>query len=203
MKSKLPSKWVLVGVSFFLGIILTLGIRIATYRTEPRVHYHANFAVYINGQQEQFKNPMYYTEIEESCTENGRMTPHERAHMHDNINNVVHVEDSAVTWGQFFQNLGWVVDPGAIRSADNLYLPDAQNNITFMLNGQPVDNVVRTVISDQDRLLVNYGSQATDSLQTKYKTVPSTAHNYDVTQDPKSCSGHKQTTMRDRMRHMF
>lgn len=199
----ISSRWAIGLICFLVGILLILGVRVASYSPEEEVHYHANFAVFINGQQEQFKNPIYYTEIEESCTVVQKITPHERAHMHDNVNNVVHVEDEAVTWGQFFQNLGWVVDPTVIRAANKLYLPDDQNKISFILNGKAVDNIVRTVINDEDRLLVNYGIQSQSQLSQEFKTIPSTAHKYDVTSDPASCSGRKNVTMSDRLKHMF
>jgi hypothetical protein len=86
------------------------------------VHYHANFAVYINGQQEQFKGMKYYEETAaQTCTLEKIDDPAERAHMHDNVNNVVHVEDHLVTWGNFFQNLGWGLGDDYLKTADNVY----------------------------------------------------------------------------------
>lgn len=188
---------------FVVGALVILGVRFITYHPPDAVHYHANFAVYLNGQREQFKDSFYYIDVEEACTLDEQMTPHERAHMHDNVNSVVHVEDHAVTWGQFFQNIGWVVDNDVIRTPTQTLVADSQNKVSFMLNGQQTDRIVNQVIGDQDRLLVDYGSSDTSILQKEYKTVPATAHHYDVTQDPASCSGHKTTTVRDRMNHMF
>ncbi len=199
----IKAKWFLFGMGLTLGVLVILGIRFATYHPEDEVHYHANFAMYLNGQREQFKEPFYYVDLEESCTLDQQITPHERAHMHDNVNDVVHVEDQAVTWGQFFQNLGWVVDLKVIRTPNQVLLTDAQNKVTFILNGEQTDNVLTRVIKDQDRLLVDYGNATQQDLQKEYSTVPATAHKYDITQDPASCSGHKTTTMHDRFVHML
>ena len=188
---------------FIVGALVILGIRFATYHPPDDVHYHANFAVYIDGQQEQFKSPFYYIDTADSCSAMQQITPHDRAHMHDGVNNVVHVEDHAVTWAQFFQNLGWVVDSKVIRTQSQVLVADSQNNISFILNGQQTDNVMNQVINDRDKLLVDYGSASTTTLQQEYKSIPSTAQKYDTAQDPASCSGHKTTTMRDRMDHMF
>lgn len=207
MKAKLikviKSGWFMAGSGVILGALIILGIRFATYQPEEEVHYHANFAMYLNGQREEFKNPVYYVDIEEACTVKRQMTPHERAHLHDNVNDVVHVEDQAVTWGQFFQNLGWVVDLKVIRTPDKVLLTDSQNKVTFMLNGKQTDNVLGQVIKDQDRLVVDYGNTSPQDLLREYDTVPATAHKYNISPDPASCGGHQETTMRDRFMHMF
>jgi hypothetical protein len=198
----IKSKWFIGAFAFVLGILLVLTIRFATYNPE-RVHYHANFAMYINGQKEEFKNPIYYIQIADMCSADATDNPTDRAHMHSGVNNVVHVEDHAVTWGQFFQNIGWVVDPRVIRSFDGLYTPGGQNKITFMLNGKQVDGAMRQVIKDQDKLLIDFGSTSPGAIQKEYRTIPSTAHKYDTAPDPKSCSGSKPVTIRDRLKHMF
>jgi hypothetical protein len=208
MKFKYPkffrARWFIASISFLVGLLVLAGIRFATYHPEEAIHYHANFAIYLNGQRELFKSPMYYTEIEDSCSVGEKeVSTHERAHMHDNINDVVHVEDHAVTWGHFFQNLGWVVDKDVIRTDTQILLPDSNNKITFVLNDKPVDFLTNRVIGDTDRLLVNYGMANQQALQKVFKTVPATAAKYDTAQDPASCSGHKTTTTRDRLMHLF
>src|SRR4051794_34250581 len=91
-----------------LGALVLLGIRFFSYSPE-HVHYHANFAVYLNGAREEFKGSQYYQEVN-VCSADGNISlPQQRTHMHENINSVIHVHDHAVTWGQFFNNLGWSV----------------------------------------------------------------------------------------------
>ena len=184
-----------------VGILLILGVRFITYQPEEETHYHANFAVYINGQREEFSSPFYYTELEEACSEQQQITPHERAHMHDNVNDVVHVEDEAVTWGHFFQNISWAVDTKFIKTLDQLVLADDQSKVTFILNGKQVDGVNRLVIGNEDKLLVNYGDTSKSDLDKYYRSTASTAGKYNVTPDPASCgAGHTEPNFQDRLR---
>ena len=199
----IKSGWFIGGVAFVLGAGAILAIRFATYHPADEVHYHANFAVYINGQREKFKDQYYYQAIEEACEVKKHMTPHERAHMHDNVNDVVHVEDEAVTWGNFFQNIGWTVNPKLIQTPSQTLLVQDSNKISFILNGEATDNLVGRVIKDQDRLLVDYGDSPEQVLQEEYSSVASTAVKYDNAKDPATCGGSQRTTSRDRLRHMF
>lgn len=200
------TKWFLAISCFVLGAAIILGIRFFTYKPDS-VHYHANFAVYINGQQETFKDASYYTEVE-TCNASGVITPTERVHMHDNVNNVVHVEDHGVTWGQFFQNLGWNIGPDYLATkAGTVYQENGNSKLNLVLNGQnytDLGGLQNTVIRDQDKLLVSFGDVSRSTLQQEYSAIPGTAKHYDVTPDPASCSGgHGTVTMHDRLVHML
>lgn len=195
--------WLILGL--LVGALVILAIRFFTYKPE-RVHYHANFAVYINGQREQFQGPRYYEETEETmCASNNAHSenPSSRAHLHDNVNDVVHIEDHLVTWGNFFENLGWVVSPQVIASLSQVMPADSDHKISFILNGKPVKDITSRVIQDQDRLLVDYGNTASQDLQKEFSTVATTAHHYDVTPDPTGCAGAAPTTFHDRLTHLF
>lgn len=187
---------------FLVATIIILGIRFFTFKPE-RVHYHANFHVFVNSQREQFADPTLYEESGASCSEEeGQMTPMERAHMHDNVNDVVHVEDQAVTWGQFFTNLGWVVDAKVIETPSQVLVPDNDHKISFMLNGEMMDNVSNRVIGDQDKLLVDYGGSS-QMLKDEYAGISNKAAQADTSKDPSSCGSNAPVPMRERMRHMF
>lgn len=198
--------WSLFVLGVLLGVVALLLVRFFTY-SPVRVHYHANFAVYINGQREQFKAAQYYQEVAVCSSTNDITAPQQRAHMHDNLNSVVHVHDHAVTWGQFFENLGWYVGPDFIQTADGtMYKNDGDLVLHVIINGQdytgltPLTNMV---IKDQSRVLVSYGNIDDPTLQQEYKSVPSTAKHYDESQDPASCSGSEKITISDRLHHLF
>ena len=195
---------ILVGVAgLVLGAAAVLGIRFATYNP-PHVHYHANFDVYINGAREPFKSPFYYQEIAGgSCTAGDNITPAERVHMHDNVSDLVHVHDHAVTWGAFFQNLGWTVNDRIIQTPDNLYVADTAHPITFLVNGRAVQNISTEVINDRDRLLVDYGTTSNTTLQKEAKAIPTTATKYDVGKDPAACQSNAKPTVQQRLKHLL
>lgn len=185
------NKWIFLGIGLLVGASIIIGIRIVNYTPKESVHYHANFALYVNGQQEQFTGPQYYEETAAAtCSIEPVNTPNERAHMHDNINSVVHVEDSLVSWGSFMQNLHFAMGDNYLKTADNFYENNGQSKLSFILNGEKVSSIADRIIGDNDRLLINYGTQTMEELQKEYATVPSNADQYDTTQDPESCSGH-------------
>lgn len=201
----IKSRWFIAVGCLVLGALVILGVRFFTYKSDD-VHYHANFALYLNGQREEFKGPGYYTEIA-SCTLSREMVPAERAHMHDNVNDVVHVEDHSVTWGQFFTNIRWILGPTFITSPDGaVYYQKGDSKLHLVLNGQDYTDfggLQNTVIKDNDKLLVSFGDENNASLKKQYDTIPSTAQKYDTTPDPASCGGHGAVTLHDRLTHMF
>lgn len=187
-----------------IGAFIILGIRFVTY-SEEGVHYHANFAVYMNGQQEKFDDIFYYIGAE-SCTGESehRANPYARTHLHDMVGDVVHVEDEAVTWGQFFQNIGWIADSKLIKTPDQVYMPDSTSRISFMLNGKKVETITNAAIGDKDRLLIDFGSTDDGTLQQRFDSVASTAEKYNGMQDSGSCGGaSEKNSWKDRLRHMF
>jgi hypothetical protein len=189
-----------------LGVIVLLGIRFFTYSPE-HVHYHANFAVYLNGTREAFKDSRYY-EAENVCNaDTGISTPQQRAHMHDKVNSVVHVHDHATTWGQFFNNLGWTISDNLIETdTGTLYQADDVSKLNILLNGQDytgLGSIANRVIKDEDRLLISYGNIDQPTLSTEFASVPKTAHQYDIGKDPATCSAGGPATTKDRLKHLF
>lgn len=197
--------WFIVVSCLVLGALVVLGVRFITYKPDS-VHYHANFALYIDGQREEFKSARYYTEIA-SCTLSNEMVPVERAHMHDNVNDVVHIEDHSVTWGQFFTNIGWTIGPTAIMApGDTIHAEDDTSKLHLILNGLDYTDfggLQNTVIHDKDKLLVSYGNESDALLKKQFSAIPSTAQKYDMFKDPASCGSHDNTGVSERLKHLF
>jgi len=198
------SKKMWFGIGLLLGILLIMAVRFATY-SPHHTHYHANFAVYINGQREQFKDPTYYEDVA-ACAAYEDITPAERAHMHGDVNSVVHVHDDAVTWGQFFENIGWYLGDDFIKTRSQMYTASGNEKLHIILNGQdytgltPVSNMV---IGDQDKLLISFGDVSKDTLKTEFNDIHNDAKKSDETQDPASCSGHQNASVSERFKHLF
>jgi hypothetical protein len=203
-KSYLTSQWAYLLYGFLAATLIILGIRFFTYAPH-HTHYHANFAVYIEGKQETFKDPQYYQEVN-MCHLHNTMTPLMRTHMHNETAGVIHVHDDAVTWGQFFENLGWIVGPDFVRTRDKLYTSDDVNKLYIMLNGQDLTGlttITDQTIEDRDRLLLSFGSVDQTALNAEYKTVPNNAARFDSQKDPASCAGSEAVTIQDRLTHLF
>lgn len=202
-KQALTSKWAYLAYGLLLGVLIIFAIRFVSYQPEE-THYHANFAVYIDGKREEFKGPQYYQEVK-VCSLHGA-TPAARTHMHDEENGVVHVHDDAVTWGQFFENLGWNLGPDFIRDRTALHVAEGDNKLNIVLNGDnltDLSSVSNQVIGDEDRLLLSYGAVDKATLDTQFKTVPADAHEYNHKNDPASCSGAHGTSVSDRLKHLL
>ena len=206
IKRLVKSRWFTLVAGLLLGALIVLGIRFFTYKP-VQVHYHANFAVYINGKREEFKGPQYYQEVAVCSSVNGITTPQQRTHMHDDENSVIHVHDHAVTWGQFFENLGWYVGPDFIQKDDGTrYVADDNNKLNIVIDGQDYTDlqaITNNVIKDRDRLLLSFGDIDQRTIAKEYKSVPATAKHFDEAKDPASCSGSEKVTVKDRLHHLF
>lgn len=186
---------------FVLGIIIGFlalaAWRFAAYQTVG-VHYHANFAVYINAEREAFAAPTYYEETA-GCAIGEKTSPIERTHMHNGENDLVHVHASAVTWGQFFENLGWGIGPEYLRTRAKLFLADNKHPLTYWLNGEPVENPTNLVIGSEDKLLVSYGTTDESQIQTQLASMAGTARAKNAAPDPAGCGGGDRPTWQERL----
>jgi hypothetical protein len=150
-------------------------------------HYHANFAVYINGEREEFAEFTYYEEVA-ACTSEYENNPKGRVHMHDKVNNVIHVHDKRVTYGNFFQNIGWNVGDEYIATLDAVYQTGTEKKVVYYLNGTEVERIDNKVIGNTDRVLISYGDASTD-FSSQFASVAATAEEVNKYQDPASCGG--------------
>jgi hypothetical protein len=200
------SPWLWLCLGALLGVLALLAIRFTTYAPE-HVHYHANFAVYLNGRRDEFKGSQYYESVNICSASHGITIPQQRAHMHDNINSVIHIHDHASTWGQFFENLGWEIGPDFVQTDDGtLYHADGTAKLHIIINGQDytdLTSIANTVIKDTDRLLVSFGVIDGATLQQEFKSVPNTAAHYDASRDPNSCSSMENVPTSERFKHLF
>ena len=180
--------WALVVLGVVLGALLVLAVRFASLK-DMRVHYHANFALYVNGVRDDFNGFTYFEEVA-SCSEEAHHTPKTRVHLHEPNDYVVHVHDNAVTWGHLFANLGYALGNDVIKTSSGTYV-DAQDGkkLQFILNGEPVPAVANRVIDDRDALLISYGNEDDAAVAKQYNGIKKDAKHFDETPDPSSCSG--------------
>ena len=203
VKNKPPktpaSKLVLLITGFVLGVLALGAVRFVNIK-DMSVHYHADFALYVNGQKDEFKSFTFYEEVQ-SCSADDANNVKAKAHMHDQKAGLVHVHAAGVTWGQFFNNLGYNLGDNVIETDDGVFA-DGQdgNKLTFMLNGQEVDAVANRVIGNTDRLLINYGKENDAALQANHNALPNEADKANSQNDPATCSGSHQLTFTDRLK---
>lgn len=174
------------GLGFVVAFLLVFAAR-AVFLEDHTVHYHANFALYINEKQDKFENPFYYEEVL-SCSGEEHNNPKLRAHMHDQTNHVAHVHEDGVTWGHFFANLGYGLTNDSITTKDGTFVDGEDGKkLTFFLNRQPIQSIANTAINSEDTLLIDYGNE--NEIDAKFSRVPQDSGQYNTKQDPASCSG--------------
>jgi hypothetical protein len=77
------------------------------YADEPEVHYHAGLVVYVNGERQRYQaaQHMNYSLCSDHYTKKSSEEEQlEKAHLHDMIDEVVHVHRGGATWGDLVSN---------------------------------------------------------------------------------------------------
>ncbi len=163
------------------------------------MHYHANFALYINGSKDEFKSFTFYEEVA-ACDANSQDNPKVRTHMHDQKNHLIHVHDGGVTWGQFFANLGYTLGDDLVQTDNGIYITgDDGNKLSFVLNGNPTTTIANQHINSEDTLLINYGKDNQATLDKRYGGITRDAGQANLTKDPAACSGGHEFTFWSRL----
>jgi len=211
MLTSYRSVTLLLGAGALLGA-LALGTlrfsRIPAQVTDEGVHYHANFAVFINGTRLDFSQERYMEDIATCKANPDVVLPRERAHLHERLGDVVHVHQPGVTWGHFFANIGFVLgDDVLVTDDDQTFVDDGVQTMTFVLNGQSEPSIYNRVIESEDRLLISFGSETGDSvMDSRFSQVPGTASAFNgVHQDAGGCSASApvEATVRERILRAF
>jgi hypothetical protein len=191
--------FVLALVAFACGVLWITAVRFILY-SPSSVHYHANFAVFIDGERLPFANPLYYEEVQ-SCSSGDESNPKIRVHMHDRVNHVIHVHDAGATWGHFFANVGMTNGDIVFRNDSAVYVEDEQTKIHFILNGEEVDTTANRAIKSEDTLLVSIGNPTEEQLNEQYAQIEKNAAEYNLRDDPSSCTGSAEATFIERLQY--
>jgi len=189
---------VIIGVSFLAGVFWLFALRFVTLKSD-NVHYHANFAVYIDDARLALDNPLFYEEVQ-ACGGDEAFNPKNRVHMHDFNSHLVHVHDAGATWGHFFANIGMTHGDSVFRTPAETYVEDENTKIRFILNGEEVFSTANVVIRSEDKLLISIGSASDEVLQKQYQQIEADAGEFNNKYDPAGCSGGKDFSIFERVK---
>lgn len=188
-----------IGLAFLLGAFWVIAIRFVTVQ-KKEVHYHANFAVFVDGVRLPFDSFNFYEEVQ-SCGGDEVNNPKIRVHMHDQKNYLVHVHDNGVTWGHFFANISMTAGDTLFKTDKATFVEGVDDvAIRYKLNGEEVQTIANRTISSEDTLLVSIGNSTNDDLQNQYAQITRNAAEYNNKNDPSSCSGGKTFTTTERLK---
>lgn len=186
-------------LGFGLGITLFVLLRFI-FLSPDVTHYHANFAVFLNNERVTFEGPGYYEEVQ-SCSSD-ETSPRGRVHMHQPDNNIAHVHDENVTWGHFFEGLGWALGPETLVTDDQVYVTDDVRTLKFYINGALVDSPYNQVIQNEDQLLISYGENSGDIKAQKAAVgEPVSAEVANTQHDPAACRGSEDSSISARLKN--
>lgn len=98
-----------------IAVLLIIGAIVYFTIGRPQIkeiHYHAGFQVYADGALQDFADLKYMNL--KPCggllvREDDQL---EKAHLHDNVGNVVHVHREGAVWGDLFKNIKWEIPAG-------------------------------------------------------------------------------------------
>lgn len=185
-------------VFFLLGAFMAFAARFVFVKID-RMHYHANFALYINGDRDEFKAFTFYEE-ETACASDHEVHPQTRVHMHDQENSVVHVHSKGSTWGHFFANLGYTLGDNVLATTNGEFVNGQDGKLSFLLNGKSVDSIDNEVIGNEDTLLIDFSNDSGSVLKSRYGSIENKATKHNEEDDPASCSGSEAEPFGDRLK---
>lgn len=180
-------------VFIILGVLLLLGTYLGGYihswSQYIPPHFHANFLMYINGEQVDFSGDQFMEDVA-GCSLTWKLYPKDRAHLHENNGETIHIHDDWVAWWHFFANNDFVFSENFISSNDSkVYINSWDRRLKFILNGEEISNPYNKLIESQDRLLIIYGTQTDEESMKIFQTVSTNAWEYNSKYDPGSCWG--------------
>jgi len=191
----------------FLAGALAFGVlRFAVAPLNHTTHYHANWAIWVDGERVDLSGDRYMEEIGACSASYEGIRPEERVHMHENNQDVVHVHHDGATWGHLLANLDMTLGDDFLVTADRVrHEAGDGRSLVFVVNGLAVPSVHNRVIRSGDRLLVSVTSASVaEVLEEEFPRVASDAPEYNATMDPSSCTGgHGELPLLTRLRLAF
>lgn len=186
------------------GAVLLGALRFAFAPLAHATHYHANWAVFVDGERLDLSADRFMEEVAACRANDEGILPEERIHMHENDHDLVHVHHQGATWGALMANLGMSLGDDHLFLADGRRLaPDDSTRLVFVLNGLAVPSVHNRVVRSGDRLLISYTADPVAAEQNEFRQVRDDAEMYNEMQDPASCAGHGELSPLERLRMAF
>ncbi len=166
-------KFIVIFLCFVCVIWGYIYIRGNPISTPAKIHYHAGFLVYVDGARQDFSGDSYMNK--DFCAAPHKTeTPQEiqigKAHLHDNVGDVVHVHRPGAVWGDLFTNIHYAFPAG--------------KPVTGYVNGKIMPDILHYPIKPYDSVIFAVGNSTGVDLT---KTV-SKNHILDVEKHSEACS---------------
>jgi hypothetical protein len=198
-----PLLLTLVGI--LIGVLSLAAVRWTVAPPPVPTHYHANWALFVNGQRVDLSGQQYMEEVTACVPVGQTILPTQRTHMHEGNQDVVPVHDDGVTWGHLMANLGFGLgEDFLILHGGDRYVTDGERSLKYIADGDVVLPAYNRVIRSTERLLISYGPEtAAEVIATQFPRVASTAAEYNTRPDPAGCAGAAEMTFGQKLRYAF
>lgn len=144
-----------------------------TQSPAAKYHAHADFKVYIDGKAIDFSVAKYQSVEGKELNSD--------VHLHDNKGNLIHLHKQGIKLGEFFKSLQMqltgtclVVDTG------EKYCSSGNSTLKMFVNGKPNTKFSEYVPEDLDRILITYGADSEQNIQTQINSVTDMACIYSL-----------------------
>lgn len=142
-----------------------------SYPVLGTAHNHADITVFINGRQYDFAKPEYYMKSSLLHVDNNQNVK--------DAGSVLHMHATGVPLGWFFESLGMNLAKDSFTLIGGEVLKNGNGNtLKFYLNGKKVDELENYVFQPLDKLLISYGSENDQDIETQINSVPSFAKDH-------------------------
>ena len=156
MKFKNSIIFLIIGV-----IIVSGGVFFYKKLTTPQViHFHAGFQVYVDGQLQDYSDQKYMSLLPCGKAYNDpKLEQAEKAHLHNQVGDVVHVHRVGATWADLFYNM---------------HVSFGNKSIVGYVNKKQVPDILHQPIHPYDRAIILVGKRG--NIQEYFKNQVTIAH---------------------------
>jgi hypothetical protein len=200
-------RWISLIVGIGLGVLLLGLARFAFVEGEEPIHYHANWALFIDGERVDLSADRYMEDVVSCSPDPGAVRPRDRVHLHENNMDVVHVHHDGATWGHLMANLGFGLGHDWLITDDGrrLFAGEEGRDLVFVVDGMQVPTLHDREIESEDRVVISMGSEDPATVREEFlPRVASNAAEFNEEMDPAGCAGgHGPRPVADRLRDAF
>jgi hypothetical protein len=138
-------------------------------KTKQEHHYHADFKVYIDGQELNFNQEKYFVKSRFIHVEND---------VQEDSGEVLHMHATGVPLWIFFESVGMKFEKDCFTSdTEKEYCNNAEKSLKFYVNGKENNEFGDYVFNDDDKLLISYGPHGED-ISTQLGAISNSALNH-------------------------
>lgn len=142
-----------------------------TYPILGSAHNHADMKVFVNGQQLNFAKSEYYMKSRLLHVDNNQNLEDAGSVLH------MHAKDVPTWW--FFESLSMKLGKDSLTLADGqVFKNENGNTLKFYLNGKRVDELGNYVFQPLDKLLISFGPENDEGIQSQIDSVPNFAKDH-------------------------